>query len=843
MAQRNTPDASQVMEFLNEHAPVLTKDGIKITIDGMTYLLTLKGVTTSSIGYLAVVKAIGKTSLAAYKAAIGDVMLRLDSERQKQSLSAVADGKAAVADNQQKKYHPVDMNGNEIESRFADDGRIRVQGTASLYIVPGRGIGTFKIYRDKDSGEEVEEFIPQWDAQYVPTVHRRLDTHEGQEGERTKYDITIAGTRHIVSKGTLKRGMWVDLFPGAAGVLDSTGYNKYLAVISTLATNAPLVHAPLTTGFLNLSGDDTSPDKRDYVYLLPDGRYFTPSGDVRRDEQVTLAQDVLTPQQRELWDNFEIPTSGTVEEQREFFAWLIKLSPKTLRILAHGARAHTSDIRTPQEGAAHAMTIVAPRGQGKSALAAMVGRGIWPYRLKPLPDASYNDTAATIEHNLAGFRSFPTLLDDLVDTKCVPGSSESRAEGEKADRLARALHDERPVRQRMTSSMQRQKANIIRSMFVNTWESTPDVPASFWRRTTLLTFDNGEILTHRVGGADVASLEDIPRYWNIKVFTFYQLIIYQLRQLQQYGMRAVATSHMQFAARLRTELEKKFLREWESAYPGIELPPDYSNLLNLYSQEALGLRMIEQSSGFKNMLVPHAVPVIVKAMVEQAARMSGLHPDEDGATDIDTAIAHILESIASVHIVDGHTWHIERYVTRGDIAELPQAYRADGSEVPASQWGSLPSMEDARPPLTVAYVDDCCTYILQPFRKALMRELGLASDKALSQALDRAGWLERINAKDKRCTRNIRPHGQWVSGVFAIKNERFLPLVGAVRLDSGFRVSDRVQARLREAMGVTAKGHTPDAGTGNEAEKNAAGNADGGDPQPVVDQYEVSALF
>src|SRR5579875_4183860 len=107
MAQRSVPDANQVMEFLNEHAPVLTKDGIKITIDGMTYLLTLKGATTSSIGYLAVVKAIGKTSLAAYKAAIGDVMLRLDSERQKQSLSAAANS-AGTTEVQQKKYRPVD---------------------------------------------------------------------------------------------------------------------------------------------------------------------------------------------------------------------------------------------------------------------------------------------------------------------------------------------------------------------------------------------------------------------------------------------------------------------------------------------------------------------------------------------------------------------------------------------------------------------------------------------------------------------------------------------------------------------------------------------------------------
>jgi hypothetical protein len=656
--------------------------------------------------------------------------------------------------------------GVEVETR------LKVAGTSSLYVTE-LGIGLIRQSKEGD-----ESWVELWSKDQTPHVHRRLQVHDAYEGCHTMYDMSIGSTRHTIPVGFLTSGKWRDLYPDIQGILSTKGHGQFVDAISTIAQQSPLVHAPQTSGFLNL-GDETA---RDYIYLLPDGRYITANGDICKDERVSLAQDVLSPQQKDLWEDFTIPQSCPPAQQQAYFQFLRELGPKTVAIVGHGIRALTSDIRTAQWGAAHTMTILGDPGTGKTAQAAM-GRGLSPYREKPLADGSYEDTVTSIEDQLAGFRSFPTIVDDLTRQKCATPAL-AQSEGMKADRLARAVHDERPPRKRMTASMQRQKSNMLRTCFYNTWETVPSVPLSFWRRTVLLSVNHNDI---RIApdGSGSASLADIETHWDAQVYTYYQLIVQALRELNTRGMQKVADTHRELFRKLEISLRDKALQAWEKAYPGIDVPHEYHNLIKLYAHELLGIRILERSSNER--LYDFVLPTLLDALVAQFARMAGIMQDEEGYHLFERAFIQFMEEIAQGKRVDGYIWRIDRNVSAKGDMEAPRVTAKNGYKLSPNMFGHMENASDFLMFKTVAYVDDsekaegAYIYLTQEARKALLAIMiklpggqDITSEIALGKLAEVEGWVPpHMRESSRQRTFKINPPGGAVR-VWAIPLEKFL---------------------------------------------------------------------
>lgn len=644
--------------------------------------------------------------------------------------------------------------------------RWRIEGSASLYVT-SEGIGSIRKKINVETGMEEETWLPYWSKRYIPIVHRVFvvrDTHEGME---TRYDLEIDGVRHIVPIEDFKSGRWVAKFHTAVGALSPAGHGKYVDAIATVAMHAARVIGQTTTGFLDTGTDETP----DYVFLLPDGRHIDAQGTIhsRENNRVTLIADVLSPQALELWDGFEIPTICTAEQQRDYLNFLRGIGEhgQGLLLAAHGARTFAYDIRAPAHSVGHTLILLASRGKGKTSLAAMA-RGIWPYRERPLADASFADTISSME-TIAGFRSFPVIIDDLTpNMTATPALSTDT--GKIVDRIARGVHDEKATRQRMTQHMRKQKANIIRTMPIMTWECVPDAPDSLWRRVVFLGIEDDEIAITPAPGK--SSLSEIKQHWPAQNYTFFRLVVSLLDEINTHGMDKVASKFARLAGAYEEQLRQNVYLAWEEKHRGQQLPADWHNLAKLYSQELLGIMLLGRA--LDENILHECYPHILYWLIKHIERLAGLTIDEEGYSSIDYAILSILEKIGSKRTIDGHYWRIERYHHSSEIY-FPLCIAGD-HQLPDEQWGGPLESDDRRAIVTVGYMNDTVLYIGQEFRQALRKELGLSTDKALSQLLDKAGWIKRQEAG--RCSIHIRPHGRSVPRVLALRNSRLWSLLG-----------------------------------------------------------------
>jgi hypothetical protein len=159
--------------------------------------------------------------------------------------------------------------------------------------------------------------------------------------------------------------------------------------------------------------------------------------------------------------------------------------------LATGCRAIAQAIVPVR----HSLVAEGPPNTGKSLTAWMAQLlvmspttpGYWP----PVADASFADTVNSMEAKIG------EAADRAVHVNDMPLTSEStaaelRTAVDKLDRLARALHDNTPVRDRLDRNLDLRESTLVRGVLTFTVQKLPGVvQASLWRRLVVAHFAEG----------------------------------------------------------------------------------------------------------------------------------------------------------------------------------------------------------------------------------------------------------------------------------------------------------------------------------------------------------------
>lgn len=651
----------------------------------------------------------------------------------------------------------------------------RVQGHTNLYIVPG--VGICMVHADREGNETITHV---WDT--LPIVHTRYVVPTALSGYETQYDLQIGNDRAIVSIDELKRGNWISKYPGVSGVLSSSKHGQYIDAISQIAIKSPIKHGYEATGWYNI-GDENKPE---WVYLLHDGRYISSDGSVHAANtgNVELRKQLLTDGELSLWSTYQVPVTSTVEAHKEALSFLTQLTSKyqALLLLGHAAIAMLYDVRNGSYGTSHSLALVGKPGSGKTSLAAFSRCLVYPYKRKPFSDATYEDTLAAIEFNLADRKSVPIIVDDLPE-RDYSSQGKKQEYINKADSLIRATYNESPVKKRMTSKLQHQKANIVATLPIHTWEVVPDVGISCLRRVLILTLDDGEIATDTTPATPTA-LDQIHQHVAAIHNIGYRLAVFTAKMLEKHGKDGLASKLFIKQAEYEKRIRASIIEKWANLRDGEKIPDTWASIAEIASYELVGLWLVDQVTLFDSNLVELVYDSLVDAVYCNVLRMAGTSVDEAGFTPIELALQSVFTTIADNQAHNGSTWVVEQYTTKAETVK-PTAIRPDGNKIPYTQWGKATHSDNT---LTIAYIDEQVTYLTRHFREAFKSEYNqlpgvkpLTSDKAITQLLDNSGWLVRANSK--QATKDITPHSIRLYGVLSVPNTKLFKLLGIDRLE------------------------------------------------------------
>ena len=663
----------------------------------------------------------------------------------------------------------------------------RVQGHSNLYIVPGEGICIIKVDRD---GNEVLTHI--WDS--LPIVHYRYVVPTAISGYELQYELQIGKDRHTVSSDELRTHKWISKFPSVSGVLSDSKHGQYIDAISQIALQAPIKFGLEATGWYNI-GDE---QKQEWIYLQHDGRYISADGLVHAANtgKVELRKQILGDNELELWKSHQVTTQSTADEHKAAIAFLSHLTShsQTLFELGQAVSAMLYDVRNSHYGVAHTLASVGKAGSGKTARAGLVRCLVYPYRRRPLPDATFNDTVTSIELRLADRRSVPVFIDDLPEEDYSKPGKKAEYD-KKIDSLVRTNYNESPVRQRATSKLQQQKANIIKTAPLHTYEVIPDVGTSCLRRMLISTVADGEVQTDSTTDGDIA-LDQIPEYVPAINNIGYRLAVFIAQLMNKHTKDGLAMRLLEKQQAYEQSIRVSVRELWQGKHDGLDVPSELSSLAENAAYVLVALHIVDQVTLYDSNLVEAVYQDLVNLVYDNLARIAGISLDcYTGLDPLETAIQAVFNTIADSQHKNGSIWQVEQYTSQA-LAVTPKAYRPDSTKIPVDQWGERHAT-DYSLLLPVAYFDEQVTYLTRTFREALKAEYNqlpgskpLTSDKALTQLLDRSGWLDRLNSKSG--TRDIYPHGKRIYHALALRNDKLFKLLGIARLDP---VPETVAAR------------------------------------------------
>ena len=453
----------------------------------------------------------------------------------------------------------------------------RVDGHDNLYIFDGCKIGRLKTTKD---GDEYPSLL--WDRNAFPTVHEVLDVEDASEGIQTQYDVTIAGKRHTLPLETFKSGNWYDFFPGITGVLDSSKEKLYKAVLMQVASKAPRAAAFLTTGLKKIV---TARGADEWVFVFPDGRYQARPGADLGTFKVRLANnDILSPEEKRVWQAFQFPTNIPSREKRQAaynYTRDIAARGQGLIIFSHMIGALLYELRNASVGPAHVLVVEAPQGGGKTTLTGYARCLVYPYQgQKPTSDSAFQDTSTSIEDDLTYRASMPVFVDDFV----MKGASETkkREMAVSLDAFSRAVFNVKPVRKRMRASrtgLRKQRANYIRTLPVATVEGLPEMPESWFRRVLIAMIGKDEMIKNSEGRADVVALDQMGVHAPVlQSWGHLGLIQFFLEKLVGEGFETVVKKIETLYRQAAKDIREAVINKWAQDQHGNPLPSDWHSI-------------------------------------------------------------------------------------------------------------------------------------------------------------------------------------------------------------------------------------------------------------------------
>lgn len=681
----------------------------------------------------------------------------------------------------------------------------RVDGHDNLYIFTlrnGKGtIGRLKTKYDKNTDTETEEMTPLWGPDTFPAVHEVLDVEDAAEGTQTHYDVTIAGRRHTLPLETFKSGNWYDYFPGITGVLDSSKEKSYKAAMMQVASKAPRVAAFETTGLKKIV---TAKGTDEWVFVLPDGRFITRSGADLSTFKVRMVHDILTPQEKRVWEGFQLPTELPSKDKRQAaynYVRDIASRGQGLVILSHMIGASLYDMRDANFGPTHSLIVKAPPGAGKTTLSGFARSIIYPFQgEKPTPDASFQDTVTSIEDDLTYRSSMPVIVDDLV----IQGASETKKKemGTSLDAFSRASFNVKPMRKRMRSSrsgLKKQRANYVLTLPTVTVEGIPEVPKSWYRRVLIVEIEGAEIVKEAMGRTDVVSLDQMGQYAStLQGWGHIGIIQFFLERLVAEGLDRITKKFEALHRQAIKDIQEAVIAKWDSEQQGNKLPDDWNSIGKSAAYDLFYFRLfrmvacrdIETSDSD---IFPHLVDIVYRQMLHMEGRIQ----DEEGLFTFEKAVLSFFEEIKAGRIENSQRWRVDHKVTATGPIEPPQVwYPNKKGKFPFDFWGWTPDMvglddssesEDGnekykprpRESFPIAYIDDTTIYVTERARKELLKIVqklpegeGVTSEKALGELAEKEGWITKRESSKSRALKIVPPQGP--TRVWALSLAKFL---------------------------------------------------------------------